>query len=396
MQASSSFQVVGTALCFVSGSVGEGEFSFEDDRKKLAPVMKDMVRRQLVLSLHKGDLPGYRRHLNLQMVHLRGLDTEPLHSLIANDKASSTLDEDSATAFLNQNGLVNISSKDSSGFWPLHYAALSGHEAAIEGLLARRADPSRRTTKPDPRLGFPLWMSPLDLAVFYGHNHAAQLLICARAHLEGGLNPSMGIAAQNNAEGLRLLRAAGGDPLAKNLFGVSPLVSAASVGSLETVEELLSQAEHGPLELGRALSAAMTNSRGSAQMVQRLISLRADVDFQYDMDRDIGRLGRLLVAAAALKHRLGRPSALSSMSYHNHGRTPLMAAMQNAQHEGAAALIAAGARLELRNSRNWSAADFARGQDIPSFLRQGLEGDPAECRRVASLALPNGYVEVRF
>ena len=396
VQASSSLQVVGTALSFVSGSVGEGEFSVEDDRKKLVPVMKDMVRRQLVLSLQKGDLPCYRRHLNLQMVHWRGLDAEPLQSLLTDDEASSTPDEDPATAFLKQNGLVKVHAKDSSGFWPLHYAALSGHPQALEALLARCADPNRRTTKPDPRLGFPFWMSPLDLAVFYGHNHAAQLLIRARARLEGGLGPSMGLAAQNNAEGLRLLRAAGGDPLAKNFFGVSSLVNAASVGSLETMEELLSQAEHGPRELGRALSVAMANPRGSAQMVERLIGLRADVDFQYDLYRDVGRLGRLVVAAASLKHQLGRRTVLSSMSYHHHGRTPLMAAMQNAQHEGAAALIAAGARLDLRNCRNWTAADFARGQDIPSFLREGLEGDRAECRRVASLALHDGYVEMRI
>eukprot|EP00439_Symbiodinium_sp_Y106_P019320 s6774_g2.t1 len=68
---------------------------------------------------------------------------------------------------------------------------------------------------------------------------------------------------------------------------------------------------------------------------------------------------------------------MSALSYHTNGCTPLIAALQTAQYEGAAALIAAGARLDLTNSR-------------------GLEGLSSECQRVATLALLDGYVEVAF
>ena len=65
-----------------------------------------------------------------------------------------------------------------------------------------------------------------------------------------------------------------------------------------------------------------------------------------------------------------------------------------AQWEAAASLIAAGARTDIRNGRNWTAADFARGKSVPHFLQMGLDGVPCECRRVSSLALSDGYVEV--
>ena len=394
MRGGASFQVVGTAFSFFSGSVGEGQFSFEEDRQKLAPVMTSIVRKKLLLSLQAGDMPAYRRHLNLQGVYLRGLDAEPVRSLIPGNDANPTENDQPVTTFLSHNGLVKVSSQDSAGFWPLHYAALLGNAQVLDGLLAQRANVNQRTAKPEPKLGLPRWMTPLDLAICFRHNHAAQQLISVHAHLEGGLLPSMQIAAQSNASGIRLLCAAAGDPLVHNFFGSSPLQAAAAYGNLAAVEELLAQAPHPPHELGKALQAAMATAGGFAELAERLISLRADVDFRYDLRRDSSCLGRMLVAAQCVKHRFGRQSPLSSSAYHQHGSTPLMMAAQTAQHEGAAVLIAAGARLDLRNCRNWKAADFAKGQELPSFLRQGFEGDPTACRRVASLALPDGYVEI--
>ena len=71
-----------------------------------------------------------------------------------------------------------------------------------------------------------------------------------------------------------------------------------------------------------------------------------------------------------------------------------MQAIKSAQFEAAAALIAAGARLEPVNCRKWAAADFARGQWIPGFLQLGLKGDRSECQRIYLLALADGYVEM--
>ena len=392
IQGSACLEVVGTAMSFVSGSVGEGDFTIQEDCQKLAPVLQSIVREKLRLCLEAGDLPAYRRHLNLETVYLRGFKVEQK----LNHEASATNGTDPVTTFLHRNGLAKANGRDSAGFWPLHYAAMSGDERVMEGLLAQAADPNCRTRKAEPKLGFPAQVSALDLALWYKHQDAVKLLVSARACLEGGSTPSMAMAAvTDNSEGLSLLHAAGGNPLGQNIFGVPILVAAACYGKLRAVKELLAQAQHSPRQLGMALHAAMANSGGSAELVELLIGLRADVDYQFDPRRDNFWLGRLLVAAGSLKHQLGRPSAFSVAMYHQPGQTPLMAAMQTAQHEGAAALIASGARLDLRNCRNWTAADFSRGEELPSFLQKGLQGERAECQRVASLAPRNGYVDVR-
>ena len=46
-----------------------------------------------------------------------------------------------------------------------------------------------------------------------------------------------------------------------------------------------------------------------------------------------------------------------------------MAALQSAQYEAAAALIAQGCRLDIKNGRGWTAADFASNHSIPQFLQ---------------------------
>ena len=63
-------------------------------------------------------------------------------------------------------------------------------------------------------------------------------------------------------------------------------------------------------------------------------------------------------------------------------------------YECAAALIAAGAQLKLRNERGWTAADFARDRSVPEFLSEAFEGRVEECRRVSLLA--TGWVEMQL
>jgi len=337
--------------------------------------------------LREGDLPGFRRHFNLQTVYLRGLQVEPLSLLLPSCEGS----DDAVAEFLHQNGFRRVPEVDSAGWCPVHYATLAGNIQVLKGLLEQRADVNRRTSKDEPTLGFPPWMSALDLAVFFHHHEATRLLLAARASLEGGLSAALLHAANaDNAEGIRLLCASGTRPLSRSLFGVSALQCAAGLSAAEALEELVVQARPNSLELSRALFDATAFKGGSAELVQRLIALRADVDFQMSSSRDFSALGRLLLATKSLQHRFGRASVVKMIAYHLNGSTPLMQAIRSAQFEAAAALIAAGARLDLQNSRNWIAADFARNQAIPSFLQLGLEGDPSECRRVSLLAIASG------
>ena len=387
IQSPAALQIVGTVLSLMTGSVGEGEFTVESDRALLAPVMRAIVKRKLMLSLQAGDLPAFRRHLSLQTVHLRGLEVEPISVLPP--RADAVSQDGKVEDFLHQNGLTHVSQRDSAGWWPLHYAAMSGKLTLIEALLQERADPNRRTAKDEPKLGFPLWVSALDLAVYYKHNEVARALIAAQAKLEGGIQPSTNYAASaDNAEGIRLLCTARGDPRAQNLWGYGPMDCAGSLGCGVALEELVQQACPSRRELSFVLQLAVINRGGSAEIVEFLVNLRANVDFQYNPRRDLSRFGRLLFAAKSFQHTWGKGTTLTAHTYHSYGMTPLMAALQSAQHEGAAALIALGARVDIKNLRGWTAMDLAKDVSIPHWLRQGLEGDTAECDRVTALALP--------
>ena len=388
VQSSASIELVGTALSFPSASVGEGEFTVAADRDKLAPILQQLLKRKLLLCLQKRELPAYRRLLNLQTARLRGLAAEHIKDLVPGFPASAVNAHGAAAEFfLHQNMLTTVSGADNAGWRPLHYAALSGSVDVVEGLLRLRANPNQRTSKDVPQLGLPLWMSPLELAVFYKHNEAAQLLLAARARMEGGIAPALQWASNaNNAAGARLLCCAGSSPLASNLLGPNALDCAASYGSMAALEELLTHCRANTLDLSKALWNAMSIRGGSAQMVQRLVDLRSDVNFQFNPRRDATLLGRTIFRAQALKHRFGTKTINSASGYQISGSTALMRALMSAQYEGAAALLAAGARPDICNCRGWRAAEFVVGASIPRFLQQGLEGDLSECRRVAWLA----------
>ncbi|CAE7600309.1 ANK2 [Symbiodinium sp. CCMP2592] len=395
IQSDASIEVVGTALSFPRGTVGEGDFGVVADRQKLAPVMRKILVQKLTHCLRVGDMPGFRRHFNLQTVHLRGLEIEPVVGFLPSCEDHAG---DAVAEFLLQNGLKRVGEVDRAGWQPLHYAALAGNVEVLRGLLEKLADVNQRTLKDEPMLGFRRWMSALDLAVFFKHHKATRLLLAAKAfhsQLQGGIAPAiLHAAAGDNAEAVRLLCAAGARPLARNLLGLTSLQSAAGLAATEAMEEIVIQSRPGSLDLSRALFDAAGFRGGSAELVQRLIALRADVDFQMNVSRDYGPLGQLLFAWKSFQYSLGRRSVMTAAAFHANGSTPLMQAIRSAQFEAGAALIAAGARLDLRNGRNWTAADFVQGQSVPLFVQLGLKGNASECSRVSSLALSTGYVAV--
>jgi len=397
IRSETSLEIVGSVLGFMGGSAGEGEFTEPEDREKFGPVLKQAVMKKLLLCLKSGDFAAYRRHLNLQGVYFRRLSVGPVCNFIPGFELKSH-GHAGVAEFFYQNGFTSIRDIDSSGWSPLHYAALCGDTELIESLLQFNADPSKRTTRDQPKLGCPPWTSALDLSMLFKHNDAARLLLAARAKLQGGVLPAVHFAAiSDNAAGIRLLCSTRCDPLAGDLFGTPAISTAAGYGSMAALEELVFHARRAS-ESGKvpgtshALFFAMAGGGGSAEMVHRLLELQADVNHQ--MKRPKIFSVRILVALKALQHRFGRPTAMSKLCHHWGGITPLMAAMLTVQYEGAAALIAAGARLDLKNDRNWTASTFAMGHTLPHFIRDGLLGDVSECERVAARALAEAFVEI--
>ena len=380
LQDEASMELVGTAFSFGSGCLGEGDFTVEEDRVALAPVMRSILLQKLQHCLRSKDFCGFRRHLNLQGVHLRGLQVEPLEGLLP------SLQLDEVAEFLHQNGFRRVCEVDGAGWQALHYAALAGNANVLQGLLKERANVNQRTLKDVPSLGYPPRASALDLTLFYKHHEATRLLLEARASLEGGTAPAIQWAAQgDNAEGIRMLCALRANPLAKDYTGDTPLQSAAGLSATRALEELVTQSRPSERDLSLALFDATSFRGGSVQLVHRLLDLRADINFQHST-KELSRTGRMLLESMVFRHRLGATSMGSTFAYHMKGSTPLMQAIRSGQYEAAAALLAAGASVKLHNSRKWTAKDFAKGKSIPDFLHLGLDGDTSECQRVCSLA----------
>eukprot|EP00439_Symbiodinium_sp_Y106_P020701 s404_g2.t1 len=388
IQGKTRMQLLGTPLAFPAGPIGEGDFSVDEDRVKLAPVLREALAQRLRTFLKSGDLVSYRALLNLQGFYLRGLPAEPATDFVPGfEKKEADGSFPLVDRFLYQNGFNTAHDADAAGLTPLYCAALAGNTALIDDLLKLRADINSRSKKALPRFSLIPQMSALDMCTFFRHTDAARLLLAHGSKTQGPMGSCIVVASsENNPQGVRMLLDSGSSPLATNLFGTSALESACAQGSLAALEELLTTGALGPLELSRALVEAGCSRGCSVELVERLPELRADVNHQFD-SRRYSKLGRTFFAVKSFQHRVGRSTALTAISYHKHGLTPLMAAVLTGQYDGAAALIAAGARLDLRNCRNWTAADFAEGEGIPNFLSQGLKGQPAECEKVRELAM---------
>ena len=105
-------------------------------------------------------------------------------------------------------------------------------------------------------------------------------------------------------------------------------------------------------------------------------------------------LMRAVCSFKVLQHRFQKATVFSKFLYHVQGATPLMLALLSGNDECAAALIAAGAKLNLENSRGLTAVDLIQRRSGPKFLLEACEGRVEACRRVSLLA--RGWVEMQF
>ncbi|CAE7768006.1 B'ETA, partial [Symbiodinium necroappetens] len=176
-----------------------------------------------------------------------------------------------------------------------------------------------------------------------------------------------------------------------DVFGFSSFEAACGFGGLEAADELLQQAAY-QIDVSRALFCAMANRGGKAELVHRLLALRAHVDHQFQ--QSWFSLHGIYTSVRILQQKFGKPTFASRAAYHADGMTPLMAAVMSGQYEGAAALIAQGAKLDLRNGRKWTVFDFAREQSLPHFLMQALEGRMEEVERMFADAIASSHFEI--
>ncbi|CAE7895507.1 ANKK1 [Symbiodinium necroappetens] len=387
-----------------SGPVGEGAFTVQEDCLKLRPVLMTVLKRKLIRLLKSKDFAGYRALLNQQSTILTGMgcDFEPLLEMENSDDPHGQ-DRSNTLMFLHQNGFSTIRTKDSCGWFPIHYAALVGDASLVQDLLALEADPNQGTKKAHPNLGFEAGTPPLSISCYFRKNEVVRLLLSVRASFDS-LGPIIHYplncaAAVNNAEAVQILCEAGCSPLQRNALGHSCIETAASWGlGLEAMEELVRQASIAgavdKIDPTPALYLAAI-SWGGAEVVQRLVAMRADVNAQ-TADEPAKRtlLMRAMYTAVLWQHRFHKVTATSTFLYHARGGTALMLALVTGNYEFAAALIAAGAQLIPRNARGFSAADLVSKHSAPDFLAEAFEGRVEACRRVAELAC--GWVKMAF
>ena len=374
----------------------------QEDCLKLRPVLMTVLKRKLIRLLKSRDFAGYRALLNQQTTILSGMgpDLEPILEIESSDDQHEDL---SATStFLHRNGFATVRTKDAAGWLPIHYAALVGDPSLVRDLLALEADPNQDTKKAHPNLGFEAGTPPLSIACYFKKNEVVKLLLSVRATFDsrGPIHyPLNAAAAVNNAEAVQMLCEAGCSPLQKNALGHTCIETAASWGlGLEAMEELLRQVRIlGALdEIDPTPSLHLAAiSWGGAEVVQRLVAMRADVNAQ-TADEPAKRtlLMRTMYTVVLWQHKFYKVTAASKFLYHARGGTPLMMALVTGNYEFAAALIAAGAQLNPRNARGCCIADLVPKHSAPDFIVEALEGRVEACRRVSELAC--GWISMAF
>ncbi|CAE7340069.1 Ankrd17 [Symbiodinium microadriaticum] len=387
---SSVHQFLAPTWDWVHSPVGEGEFTFDEDRQSLLPIIDTMLRKKLHSYLLEGDFHHYRLLLNLQSVHLRGLPIRMIEDLVPGfatellDPAASALEK-----FMYQNGLSHIHERNEGGWSPICYAAISGNPMLLASLLDQKADVNDGITQVEDLFHFNAGTRIVHMCAHLRHNDALRLLIGARADLQtkDGWEASAihWAALAGNAEGIQILRSAGCSPTDANLLGYLPFTLAAMSPSntVATMQELLQDTPSSEIDL--TIFCAMLHANLSAEVVSLLIDAGADVNHRLSVPF-FSALG-VLFAGYSLKHRW-KSSTLSTYAYHHEKATPLMCSIITSSFEATAVLIAAGARTDLQNARGFTATALAEEVGAPAYIIEALkeETGPARAKLVTDFA----------
>lgn len=360
-------------------SPGEGRFTVDTDRARVAVVLRTILKKKLLFCLETGDFVHYRFLLNQQSTFLRNLPVEAVQDLIPSDEDIQDLIRENVTGaangqpkaapkaaeilgnFLLQNGFKDAFASDSAGWSPLCYASMKGDAALISALLEVKCDPNEKTKKPRSEINMDKHSPVLSISAKFKNHEAMRLLISARAEIN------------SNARA---------DPHLKNPFGDHALNMAAAAGSIDAMEALFQQTSD--FDLTFTLHTAVMLQGGSHQVVRRLIEADADVDQPYRQP-SFSLVG-IVHKVKGLQFRFGHTTMMRRMAYHSRGATPLMLAILCGNFEAAAMLLVEGARTNIRNDRGKSAVDLASELLVPDYLLDALKGHMAKCSSIVTAA----------
>ena len=358
---------------------GSGQFTRDADRAMIGRVLVQMVWTKLSYYLRQQDLHNYRFLLNSQKGRFfRDLDVEPVDGFLPGlvSRADPMVEPQLFIMewFLHQNGFTKVTDRDAGGWSPLCFAALDGDPVVIQALLENRADVNDIITQAKNEFQIPKKVSALAIAAFYRNNQAVELLISARANVNqkapfggGALHLA---CVGDNAHAVRRLCVARADPGQQTvLLQLTPFLIACACGKPLAMRELLALVPN--LSMRHGLHIALMFSGGSSpDTISVLLEARADANEQFKISIKHSRWWLLLNSMACL-HRVS-PSRLTSLAYHHYGATPLMFSVLSGYLEATTALLAAGARVDIKNYRNKTVSDLASQIQAPTWLLQTL------------------------
>jgi len=389
---------------------GEGRFSSQGDRVKVAAVLKQLFAAKLFECLAKEDLSSYRFWLNQRRMRFSGFDIPDsevaavLKRLIAAKLVQCLEQEDSVAyhfwlnqqqmrfdtkdieekfgedekeaavlaRFLHENSFTDATERDAAGWSPLCYAAMNGDPLLVSALLLARADANDRITKGRPECQIQKGMPALQLSAYCRNCDVMKLLLSARAAVNDsdcrGATALHWAMISNTAQGVRILCEAGADAELISLPAAAPLACTA-LGSADALQELLAQRT--TLSLKDALHFSLM-FRSGVKSLSVLLEARADPN--QPLQPTFGSSWWKVLQVLSLRHRV-RSSRLSSLAYNHAGATPLMFSILAENYEAAALLVTSGARPEIRSARNKTAHDLARDICAPSSVVQILQGE---------------------
>ena len=359
-------------------SPAHGEFTFQKDLRIVTNMIRGLLSTRLQALLENGDLSNYRFFLNQQHVRFRDCPNEVVPS-------------DTLESFFTENHFGSVKDRDKSGWSPLCYAAINGSAKIVKSLLEERAKPDDCIRKGKAAAFLPSGLPVVSLCAYFGNNEAMKVLLKARANpnkRDGRYGtPLFWANLSDNVAGTRILVDAGANVLSEGnpstFMRVNPpwnvLENACAIGAAGVIAELM---PHYKRKCYHALHNALIIKGGSPRVISLLIQHGADVNEQFVVKKTW--LPGILLAA---KYKVS-PTALSKLFYHRLGATPLMLAILSGSFAAGECLLAAGARVDLKNCRKQSAFDFAIQMEAPMAFLRALQARGATAYASAnSLAL---------
>ncbi|CAE7249300.1 unnamed protein product, partial [Symbiodinium sp. CCMP2456] len=353
---------------------GEGEFTVDTDRERIARMVTQMVWSKLFHYLERREFHNYRFLFNSQHARFfRALDVEPIDGLVPGFHTETDPSVDfkgfMLDWFLHQNGFRNIFDRDDAGWPPICFAAMSNNLVVLQALLDRKVDVNAVTTKTNKELHLVKKITPIGIAAFFRNNEAMELLLSAKAEVNNtdgfGGNALHMACLGDNPSAVRLLCQAGADPNQHDWLGLNPFLVACGCSSVYAMKEMLIQ--NPSLSLRHSLHIAlMMGGSSSAERISVLLEARANVNEQFRVQiRETGWW--LLMNCMSLRHRVS-PSRLTLLAYHHYDATPLMFSILSGSLEAMSSLLSAGARVDIQNYRTKTASELARQMLAPPWL----------------------------